>query len=442
MSRRSYKPAKQWLAAASAGFGRDLVWQHSETPMRGFWRFGTILTVSILFSDQAFAHARWFIDESAIGSSPKFVPDGYYMMVVLGAAAFILASWWIEHGGRGIPSVERIAHRPWPRAAGLDWQLLSIVFGGSLIANSALHVFIAPNLPAGRLYVCDVLMLAQMLVGMMFLLRSHLLAASLATMLLPFICMCAFSFGHMMDYMLELCGIGAALFLVAPSLSQADRNIYRKLQRMLPIAVGLQLQMRHRMWQWDWSRRCPPSGKAACQWRERLAAHTLRVGLGLQLVVLAAHDKLLDPAVSLAFVNKYSFVNFPALLGLHGFSNLHFVFAAGVAEVTLGTLLVLQIATRLACFSLLGLFTLTGFVFGGTELIGHLPIMAVLAVLLVRGGEFGIARPSAALSPGWSWRAPLRAIRLDGYVSHSGRLPPPAAIDSAAPRGPMPGPSR
>jgi uncharacterized membrane protein YphA (DoxX/SURF4 family) len=115
----------------------------------------------------------------------------------------------------------------------------------------------------------------------------------------------------------------------------------------------------------------------------------LRIAPGLQFIVLAAHDKLLDPRVSLAFVDKYCFVNLPAPLRLSDFTNLHFFVGAGMIEVAFGTLLLLNVATRSICVILMALLVLTGILFGLGELFGHVPIAAAIAVVAWRGQVSG-----------------------------------------------------
>src|SRR5262249_2026235 len=128
--------------------------------------------------------------------------------------------------------------------------------------------------------------------------------------------------------------------------------------------------------------------------REAQAIAVLRTLFGLQLIILAAHDKFLEPGVSLAFVDKYSFVNVPALLGATGFTNLHFVFGAGLAETSLGTLLLANVAVRASSAILLFMFTTTAAVFGIEELVGHLPIIAMLILLVASGSPQRQAAPS------------------------------------------------
>jgi uncharacterized membrane protein YphA (DoxX/SURF4 family) len=74
-------------------------------------------------------------------------------------------------------------------------------------------------------------------------------------------------------------------------------------------------------------------------------------------------------------------------LGFSNFSNLHFVLAAGTFELLFGLLIAFGIATRYVTAVLSVFFLLTLFALGLTELVGHLPLIAIAVWLLHRGGE-------------------------------------------------------
>jgi hypothetical protein len=111
----------------------------------------------------------------------------------------------------------------------------------------------------------------------------------------------------------------------------------------------------------------------------------LRIAFGPQFVVLALHEKLINSALALAFIEEHSFVNFMPLLGFEGFTNLHFVFGAALAELALGLLMAANVAARPACGVLAAVFLATGLMFGPHELVGHLPILGALLLVMVRG---------------------------------------------------------
>jgi len=104
--------------------------------------------------------------------------------------------------------------------------------------------------------------------------------------------------------------------------------------------------------------------------------------MGLQLVILALVEKLVQPGLGLVFVEMYPFYNFFPALGLDQISNLHFVYFIGICEFTLGAMLMFGIASRLVLVTLAAAFTTTAIIHGVHEILGHLPIFAAAVVLL------------------------------------------------------------
>ncbi|KGJ91577.1 hypothetical protein [Thalassotalea sp. ND16A] len=115
------------------------------------------------------------------------------------------------------------------------------------------------------------------------------------------------------------------------------------------------------------------------------AVRVLRIALGLQLMLLAINNKLLEPGAMLLFLQDFPFYNFMQGLGYHSYTDLHFVFAGGIVELTFGAMLVLGWAPRFVTLSLLAIFITTAVVSGIAEVIGHLPIFGVLWVLFAAG---------------------------------------------------------
>lgn len=333
--------------------------QHRRGAIR-MLKIASLATMFVQSAAPAFAHARWFVDDTAIQLHPPIHLDSLYPAIVAGALLFVIGAVFLETSGRVPAWLHRICHQRFAMPRMLGWRLLSVAFGVILIVNSITHVFIAPNLAMGQGFLFQILTFLQIVVGAMFVIQSRLRAASVIVLVLPFICAALYSCPLTVDYVFELAGIGLGLFLVAPVLAEDERARHEMQQRR---------------------------GLADRAERERLAATCLRLMFGVQLIVLAAHDKLLQPGVSLAFVDANTFVNFPALVGIPGFTNLHFVFAAGIAEVVFGALLIANIVTRPVSMILIGMFTMTGCAFGLAEMAGHIPIIAVLVILIAQGSE-------------------------------------------------------
>ena len=352
---------------------------------------GATLFALLLSSRPAFAHARWFVDDKQLSPAPEFQLDRIYTLILTGALLFVIGAVFLESASRRNVALHGVLQRPMQASNNAVWRILSITFGSTLIINSMGRVLVAPNLPAGQESGLQVIMFVQIIIGSMFVIQSRLIVASALVVLLPFFCWRLYSFSHAIDYAFELVGIGAALYVVGPSLSAADRDLQKNLFAWSPIGLTLHVETGSRSFCCTW-RTSRQNGLTPDWERERLAATILRSLLGLQLIVLAAHDKLLQPAVSLAFVDKYAFVNFPALFGATSFTNLHFVFGAGIAEIAFGALLIANIATRAVCGILTAVFVTTGIMFGLGEMVGHLPIVAALLVLMALGGRHASER--------------------------------------------------
>jgi hypothetical protein len=352
---------------------------------------GAALLAPMLSCRPALAHARWFVDDKQLPPGPEFHLDRIYISILVVAFFFVIGAVVLESASKRSAAFYRILRQPMPALSSAFWRILSISFGLTLIVNSMMRVIVAPNLPAGQGLAVQAIMLLQIIIGSMFVIQSRLMVGSALVLLLPISCWWLYSFSHAIDYAFELVGVSAALFLVGPSLSAADRDLHKQLCLWSPIGLTLRIRTRHRSFCCAWRGARHDDLTLDCWKRERSAISILRTLLGLQLVVLAAHDKLLEPAVSLAFVDKYPFVNFPAVLGATSFTNLHFVFGAGIAEIAFGALLMANIATRAVCGILTAMFVTTGIAFGAGELVGHLPIAAALLVLVTHGCEKAIS---------------------------------------------------
>lgn len=357
-----------------------------------------LLLGSLFSSSTAFAHSRWFLGSSQLPPAPPVVFDPIYAAMIIAVLMFVAGGVLLEQASKSRANLAWLLHDKFNASGHLAWRILAVAFGAVLVINSLQHVLVAPDIVLGQGFLFHVVAFSQIVIGSMFILQSRLHIAGIMVFLLPFGCWGLYSFGHAIDYTFELFGIGAALFIMAPIISSVDREQRASVLRQCPLNMRFYLETPARSFQFRWHNDVAPSGAglgvAASEQRERGAVSILRLMFGLQLIVLAAHDKLLFPEISLAFVEKFSFVNFPALLGASSFTNLHFVIGAGLAEVAFGVMLMGRVAVRPVCAILLLIFIVTGFVFGVDELVGHVPIVATLLVLFVSGS----ARSAASVS--------------------------------------------
>lgn len=125
--------------------------------------------------------------------------------------------------------------------------------------------------------------------------------------------------------------------------------------------------------------------------RERWLPHAvpiLRIATGFSIAFLGLSEKLLNMPLGLDFIAEYPWVNFLPVLGVE-VSDATFLRMAGTVELTAGTLLMVGAFPRLVILLLWLPFNLTLAAFGWQELVGHLPIYGVIALVLMwgSGGE-------------------------------------------------------
>lgn len=117
---------------------------------------------------------------------------------------------------------------------------------------------------------------------------------------------------------------------------------------------------------------------------ERFAGYAvpaLRIGLGLSFVFVAFTEKFANLPLAQSFLERYP-LNFTGSLGVP-LSDEVFILCAGSVELLVGLFLVFGIFPREIVLVALVPVNLTLTVFNYTELVGHLPIYGILAVLLI-----------------------------------------------------------
>lgn len=312
----------------------------------------------------AYAHLRWFVDK---GQHPgeHYHMDLTSLLVIFGAFSFLLFAFAIDR--TSLPrKFELISEKAYGSSSEeTQWRVVVFVCGLLLVANSATGAFLAYNLvlPSDELVIVGsialaivgLLMLSQLsysLAGLLIL----IVALPLAAIYLPMVLL--------IDYLFEFAALGLALVFLGTSSCYLDKLACKTMKVDPKRFMHLPLPI-------------------------------VRVGVGLTLIVLAIHNKLIDPNMALTFLDEHD-LNFMADLGFTGFTNLHFVLAAGVAELTLGILLVAGVATRFVAAALIGFFLSTLIILGPIELFGHLTLMGI-AFLLVRhgSGSYRLASPDA-----------------------------------------------
>ena len=112
---------------------------------------------------------------------------------------------------------------------------------------------------------------------------------------------------------------------------------------------------------------------------ERFLPTVVRVGLGVTFVYLGLTQKLLDPGLALAVIDRYG------LTAMTPFEPALWVIGAGLAEVTLGLALLAGVLTRGVAFASLGVFALTMFALPDDPVLAHVGLFGMASVVLILG---------------------------------------------------------
>jgi hypothetical protein len=302
-------------------------------------------------------HERWFVsrqhpvDFSQLFTAQTAVPIAI-ALAVTGVAVLV----WRARGRREIV--------PGPLQLGMDWEnyqrLLSwmpLAFGlhtavPLLVAGVQLQLFV-PNLALPYNFFGGLIALSEIVIALSFLYGA---ATRIGAALLALIWLVgAIWFGPLMlvEHALLL-GVAFFMFVMGRGPGALDmtlQRLHRPLERLVPRAVPV-----------------------------------LRVLTGIGIVTLAFTEKLWNVPMGVEFLQRYPLNFFPAI-GFEGISDARFILIAGTVELTFGLLLISGAFVRLMTLILWVPFNLTLPFLGWRELVGHLPIYGIMALLVIWGEE-------------------------------------------------------
>lgn len=302
-------------------------------------KFGVVgvLVLPILVS----AHVKWFA-EPVVGARPYQLTDWPVLAGLVLVIALVVVAIYLE---------KRLHIPKWLGSHLSKWgpmalSLASIGFGLAFIIFSLYGFIFAPNLiPVSQM--AGVLIALQAIAGVMILLGLYERLGAFLILVLFVLGIREFGGFEMIDT-LEMMGFAIYAFIVG-------RPKWRVLRD---------------------------------DWLDYLVKHVkmygvpvLRVGTGLNLMVLAFTEKILTPGLTAGFLQKFDW-NFMQSFGV---SDYWFAFSAGVVEFLFGLIFVLGMITRINTLALAGFLIMTLSLLGPTELIGHLPHFSIAIVLLVLG---------------------------------------------------------
>jgi len=298
------------------------------------------------------AHVRWFID-SDYDVNINFEVDFMFSVIIAGAILTILALPFMNKSKTYhdfCDWIDKNISLPF----GFEWRLISGLTGMMLIINSMAGDFLAPNIVIESESLLQIAIVAQTLVGILLLFHISYAVSGLLVLVALIPTVIIVPIGVTIDYAAELISLSLALIFIGPSISKVDRLLFEKLNL-------------------DW--------RSVRQY----ALPTVRVGVGLTLITLALHNKLLDPAPSVAFMQHHNWNFFPAI-GFGVISDLNFVLFAGITEMLIGVAICFNQIMRWATLFIAILLTITLTLLGYGELVGHLPLFGLGILFILKGG--------------------------------------------------------
>ncbi len=309
-------------------------------------RSGLFLVIFLLVPSVVAAHEKWFTDGQKY--PPQFgllfTPSVLLMTGLACLGVAVLAGLRVLVGGNNrFPEIGFL--RYYDRS---NQVILAVQTAISLIAVAVgLRIF-APNLAVGNSILGFTLAGLEIFVAFSFI--SGLLTRIGALALLA----------------LFLCS-----FFLYPAWAVLEQSVYVGIALYLLImGRGLVKPGPH----------YEPLSALARYWR--LAPLFLRLSVGISIAVLAFTEKLVDPDLAMAFLRTHPNFNVAQLIGLTWFTNERFILASGAVELTIGLALISGILPKIVIFGMFVPFNLTLPFLPATELLGHLPIFAVMYVLL------------------------------------------------------------
>ena len=288
-------------------------------------------------------HVKWFTD-------PRPHPTDWSLLLTLPViVAFLVAlavtgvAYVIQHRVE-----EPKVLKTFERFARIAPTALGVHVGIALIASAALGILFSPNLRPHDDLLGRAILVVEAMCGLMLLLGLATRAGALLLALLGIIAMLPFSFESILENV-HILGIALFFFIVGRGPYSLDR------------LRGVKPPIRH---------------DEAPAW----ALTLLRLCLGFGIAFTALTEKLLDPALAKALLDQLPFLNIARPFGI---DDPQFAYLAGLAELVIGIVIMSGQLTRPVMAIGGVLFTLTVFIFGWTEFLGHLPFYGIMFVLFM-----------------------------------------------------------
>ena len=337
------------------------------------WALATALLSLIVLTPAASAHVRWFTPDPNRGLDRSEIFSGVTLLALAAIAATIGGAWLAQQAVTRLrlaararvlagPLLER-----WelglPRPADMyPWvsAVLAIHTAAILFVRGVERQLFTPNLAlpytlaGGGLALLEIVVAFTLVGGIVVGALTRPAALGLA--LLGVLGTCYFGPLLVLEHVYFF-GIAACLFIAGRGPGATERVLRgpgKPLVALLPYAIP-----------------------------------ALRVSFGLATVITGFTEKLWDRGLGLDFLAMHPFnVTAAAPFPL---TDAQFVIGAGLAEASLGALLVTGLFPRLAVLAAWVPFNLAVPFLGAADVLGHLPIYGILLTILLCGNGAGFA---------------------------------------------------
>jgi uncharacterized membrane protein YphA (DoxX/SURF4 family) len=312
----------------------------------------TALLVTLLFSQRASAHEKWFQD-GPVQPTCWCTLGSWRPLLAMGSMAILTLLGWSAWQWRKrrnlIPGPQYFGATPEGRAKffGLVPALLGVHLAVPLMTMGILGTFFSPNnhLSGSWRFLLG---LGQIGCALAFFYGAFTRAAAVALALLWLVGVPVFGWEAMCEN-LQYLGFAAFFYCNGRGPFAVDRLLFPRFE---------------------------PS-KTQMIW----AMPCLRIAVGLSLAFVAFTEKLANPALAASFLTQHA-VNFTPYIHLP-MCDATFALVCGAIELLVGIWIALGIFPRTIILIAFIPFNLTLTIFHWFELVGHLPFYGALAALLV-----------------------------------------------------------
>jgi hypothetical protein len=331
--------------------------------MRGAAVLGSATGALLATATPASAHEKWFVpDPAGYAADWTFLVRPVTLALVLAVVAAALV--WRYVAVRLLPTPELPALGFVGRLVPYVPRLLAIHLGVSLLAAAVSGHFLTHDLKVEHLSGGAAVLLLEGALGIWFITGIRLRPAAIALALAGPLALLVTGPVGLLSAM-DLLGVAVFLAFVPPS----DATF----GRVEPDPAAL-----------------------------RRALLALRLGAGGALITLAFAEKLANPALARETVRLFPQLDVFAVVGIDLPVD-HFIAVAGATELLFGLLVISGALPQVAVLVAGIPFNATLLLFGGTELLGHLPVYGVFLTLLAYGSN----RQTAELV---RWLPPVRRV--------------------------------